>query len=312
MVEVLSRFGLVRSRHRLSQFPATLGRAPSCDVILDEADVSAVHARVVRNADGSLTLEDNGSANGVRFQRRKTPSVPLGVRTDVRLGSAHVRFVSLTEPVAKTQLFRVSRLDRWPAVFAGLVAFVTSELFLDVYLKATRVRASEVMESLLGLTIVLVGGWAFVWSLASRVTHGRSKVVGHLAAGFFALAGVNWAGVLPPYLSSMLRLPPMPSSVLRAVLMIAVLAWLVFQNLSRVVSWSRRRLLVTVGTLALIGMAFGFTAQFASDSRYSTGLPLTDVQGPPALLLGPAPPDADLGHRIAALQKEVDAAKAEH
>ncbi len=309
MVEVLGRFGQVRSRHRVDRFPATLGRAPASDVVLDEADVSALHARLERASDGALTLVDAGSSNGVRVARKKVPSVPLGPRTDVRLGSAHLRFVALDAPVPKTTLFRLSRLDRWAAVGLGFAAFALSVLLEEWYLKATRVRPSEVLETLLGVAVVGVGGWAFVWSLASRVAHGKSKVVGHLAAAFVAFAGLQLCDQVLPYFESMLRLSPLASTLVTGACVEAVLGWLVFQNLSRVVSWSPRRLLVTVGVLLAIVSGLGLTSMLASASKYSSGLPLAEVQPPPALLVGPVADGPALAERIAALKRQVDEAK---
>jgi pSer/pThr/pTyr-binding forkhead associated (FHA) protein len=312
IVEVLSRFGQVRSRQRLSTFPATLGRAYNCDVILDEADVSSVHARITRSADGLLLLEDAGSTNGLRHRRKKVQNVPLHSGTEVRLGSAHVRFVALDEKVPKTQLYRTSRLDRWTAVGVGFVLFALTELFTDWWLKATRVHFSEVVETVLGVSILFVGGWAFIWSLASRVAHGRSKVVGHLAAGFFAFAGLNLGGVLPGYVAAVLRLNKFLADNLLQLTLGSVLGWLLFQNLSRVVAWSRRRILITVAVMAALAYGLGAVAGIASEARYDAGLPISDVAQPPSLLLGPVSADADLKSRMASLQAAAEKEKRAH
>jgi hypothetical protein len=311
MVEVVGRFGQVRARHKLTRFPATLGRAPSSDVVLEEADVSANHARVVRADDGTLALEDLGSSNGVRLARKRVARVVLGPVTDVRLGSAHLRFVALDAPVPKTTLFRLSRLDRWAAVGLGFAAFALSVVLEEWYLKSTRVRPSEVVETVVALGVMVVGGWAFVWSLASRVAHGKSKVLGHLAAGFFAFAGFQLIDQLFPYVTSVLRLPPLASDLVTGLAVDAVLGWLVFQNLSRVVTWRPRRLVVTVLALLALVSGVAVTTQVANAGKYSSALPLSQVQPPPALLLGPVASDADLHARIAALQKAADAAKKE-
>jgi hypothetical protein len=115
---------------------------------------------------------------------------------------------------------------------------------------------------------------------------------------------------VPPYLSSVLRLSPLLSGGLLAVSLATVLSWMVFQNLVRVVSWSRRRIALTVGTLAVIALGFGVVAFVAANSRYDSGLPINDVHGPPAMLIGPAPNDAAIVSRIAALQAEVERDKA--
>ena len=43
----------------------TIGRDPSCDIVVDDEYASLVHASVTQRDDGSLWLEDEGSINGV-------------------------------------------------------------------------------------------------------------------------------------------------------------------------------------------------------------------------------------------------------
>jgi len=50
--------------YRLGTGRLILGRAPDCDVVLDDDGVSRRHALFIAGADGSVTLEDLGSTNG--------------------------------------------------------------------------------------------------------------------------------------------------------------------------------------------------------------------------------------------------------
>ncbi|HOF19279.1 MAG TPA: GGDEF domain-containing protein [Phycisphaerae bacterium] len=42
----------------------TVGRAPGCDIVLDDPSVSRVHARFLLDAEGKVTVADNRSTNG--------------------------------------------------------------------------------------------------------------------------------------------------------------------------------------------------------------------------------------------------------
>ncbi|MBA3431687.1 MAG: FHA domain-containing protein, partial [Actinobacteria bacterium] len=48
----------------------TIGRAEKCSVVLDDAYVSQMHARIFQRGDG-LMVEDMGSTNGTYLNRRR-------------------------------------------------------------------------------------------------------------------------------------------------------------------------------------------------------------------------------------------------
>lgn len=309
IVEVISRFGQVHSRHRLSTFPATLGRAPTCDVILDGTDVSALHARIERTADGGLELVDAGSTNGIRANRTRVTRLTLGEVSDVRLASAHLRLVSPGAPVPKTVLFRLSRLESSRYAALGLVAYFLVTLLEEWAVKAIRVHPAELLKDGVMVLVVLIGGWVFLWSLASRVAHGRSRMMGHFSAATFAFAGATLVERLGDWFFCVLRAGPGVTDLLTSWASLAVAGWMLFQHLARVVSWKPRRIAFTAA--ALIGM-MGLlmeVSKAAQAAKYTAELPLSGVHLPPAFLLGPLPADPGLTERIAALQAEVDARK---
>ena len=73
--------------------PAVVGRALHCGVAVEHQSVSKEHARLERDADGGLLLEDLESTNGTFVNsQRLAPKTKLAVRPDdaVRFGRASI------------------------------------------------------------------------------------------------------------------------------------------------------------------------------------------------------------------------------
>jgi pSer/pThr/pTyr-binding forkhead associated (FHA) protein len=66
----------------------TVGRAASCDLVVEDNYVSNVHARIFLR-DGSYFVEDLGSTNGTYMNRTKV-AAPMAIRPgdEVRMGKA--------------------------------------------------------------------------------------------------------------------------------------------------------------------------------------------------------------------------------
>ncbi|WP_144006703.1 FHA domain-containing protein, partial [Pelomonas sp. KK5] len=58
VIEVLGRDGQVRSVHKIRRWPASIGRSPECDIVLDDAHMAPAHAQ----------LQWNGAAEGPQLQ----------------------------------------------------------------------------------------------------------------------------------------------------------------------------------------------------------------------------------------------------
>ena len=70
----------------------SLGRAPECEVFLDDVTVSRRHAVVTRGADG-FTLHDEGSLNGTYVNRRRVESAKLEDGDEVQVGKYKLTFL---------------------------------------------------------------------------------------------------------------------------------------------------------------------------------------------------------------------------
>ena len=75
--------------------PVTIGRMPDCDVVINDTNVSRIHAEV-RILDGRATILDLKSLNGTRLNGRGVPpdafGLPLTDGDEVQIGNATLRF----------------------------------------------------------------------------------------------------------------------------------------------------------------------------------------------------------------------------
>lgn len=77
-----------RSFHLLA--PTTVGRSPECDIFLDEAGISRLHARL-RPMDFGLEIEDAGSTNGSFLNGQRIGAVAIA-RVGDELAFDRLRF----------------------------------------------------------------------------------------------------------------------------------------------------------------------------------------------------------------------------
>jgi len=93
--------------------PVTIGRETSCEVRLTDTASSRRHVRIVPAADGSVVLEDLGSANGTLVNDAKVERAVLKSGDRIRLGETTIRFLSESElmDALKARAGRVLELD---------------------------------------------------------------------------------------------------------------------------------------------------------------------------------------------------------
>jgi hypothetical protein len=82
----------------------TVGRAPGCEVVVDDDSVSDRHARLAYG-DGGWTVTDLGSTNGTAVEgKRLEPQLPapLPYGAALRLGGVHLRFTAMDDADLET------------------------------------------------------------------------------------------------------------------------------------------------------------------------------------------------------------------
>lgn len=101
---VVSRPGEPDLTFPLTKQSASIGRADTCDIVLDAPGVSRLHALIVAR-DGGYTLCDQGSTNGLYVAGQRMDEAPLSVGDPVRIPDPYGNVVTLTlcpDPTARS------------------------------------------------------------------------------------------------------------------------------------------------------------------------------------------------------------------
>jgi len=192
-VEVLDARGQVRQRHRVDALPALLGRGYGCDILVDDPWTSPIHARIYRDLDGTLQVEDAGSENGLWIPGRsgRVHAVAASAAPAFRMGRTTFRVVPAETPVAPTLAAdaEVPGPARWErlvpafslAALAG-IGYGVGEM-LDDWGKHNN---GEIIADAFSIVVVLTI-WAGVWALGTRAVSHRARFGGHLTVASLAV-----------------------------------------------------------------------------------------------------------------------------
>ena len=175
-LEVLGRAETVLARHRLAQFPVSVGRDYSNDVILDDEYISPRHLLIEQDEQGALSIADRGSENGLFLLAplKKITRAEIKVDIPFRIGHTLLRIRRPDQVIAATALDKIS-----PGALHGMInsawLFVAAMLFLAVFLFAqeywhtfTQPKLGRIFVSILPL-LLLTPVWAGFWALVSRL-----------------------------------------------------------------------------------------------------------------------------------------------
>ncbi|HHH27465.1 MAG TPA: FHA domain-containing protein, partial [Polyangiaceae bacterium] len=84
----------------------TIGRDPSNVIVLENPVVSARHAKITRNPQGGLLVQDLGSTNGTYVRGQRVQQSVVTIQDDIYLGSAPLR---MSDPRVAGLLIKVNR-----------------------------------------------------------------------------------------------------------------------------------------------------------------------------------------------------------
>lgn len=301
----------VHERHRLERFPATIGRAYSNDVILDDPKVSAEHLRIERREDGALVVRDVGSHNGTwRVDPwARLAELELAPDTRVAVGDTVLRFrrrdhavpaTVITAPVApRERVFEHARA--FPVAMLALLFVSSLETHLGNYGRTDWGELTVAVVTPLTLTLLWAGGWA----VASRISRRRFHYRTHATIGSLVLLG---AVSLPPLMSALgfsLGLGSGLSWLYHATFLL-LMGWGLFWHLRYVARWEPGRLM---RVLAVVTLAFGAVSRandLLGNEPFSTSLDFPRTLLPPAFRLARAQPVDSFFEEMGGLQEQVD------
>ncbi len=198
IIEVLDRFGKVKERHKVKQFPVKIGRSYKNDIILDDNYVSAEHVELMVDGDGHIMATDLHSDNGLFTIHPVIRHDILTIQDDqrIRIGHTDLRFRSENYSVKET-FFDHGRPSQWHLImtnglFLPLIWILTAAILLanQYFMTTNEAHFNILLASVLPVLIVIVC-WTFIWSIVSKIiTHKfyfayHGMHVGLLLSGFY-------------------------------------------------------------------------------------------------------------------------------
>ena len=310
-VEVLDRRGGVRSRVPLWELPATIGRAYSNSLILDDRFACPRHARIVYDDEGWLALEDLGSVNGIYEpgHRERVERVVVRSGTVVRVGHTRLRFVhpettvpgAVADDSADPEMERFARSRRYAVAVLGVL---TAWLALSAYLASF---AGNTAAEVIGIVIVvplMLALWAGGWAVASRIVLQRFEFGPHLAVVCtVALVGAIY-GEASSYLLFLFPLKGLAGALVVLGLVVGML--LIYGHLLFASTLTRgRRVAWSVGVV-LVLFALGGLVGLAVEEEFSEFTEDPGTLKPVAGSLIPAGPADDYIASLEKLKAQVD------
>jgi hypothetical protein len=293
LLEVIGRDGRVAQTLDVRQWPLTLGRSLAADVVLDDPHVAPLHATLHAGDDGALTLDVGDTRNGVRQGRAHHPggsrvAVPPGGAT-WQIGGLTLRLRTPAETLAAEQPLPADAARQALPMLAVAGALAVLALFNHWLSLDPGAEAMDWLPLLAGLPLLL-GLWAGLWALASKLFQHRFEFGAHLRLVLpVALAVEALDTVLPP-LAAALDLPLLWRLV--TPLQLAALLWLLYRHLALVLPQARRAVATFVATAALAGATVAVTATWRSVDRWSRPPYMSTLPTPATQWRAPEPAEA--------------------
>ncbi len=193
-IEEIGRYGRVSQRHRLSLpegASVQIGRAFDCDVILDDPHVAVRHVMVAREDDGSLTVSDQGSVNGLRIPHQRAAVDTLHINSENGFGEFLIGRTRLKiyagAPELAAELPLTGQRGLWPVAIAAAFAALGLMILFEWLQVSSEFRLTAQLGEVTFVTLVLLF-WTGLWSGACRLFRGQALFATHLLITALALA----------------------------------------------------------------------------------------------------------------------------
>ena len=286
VVEILDRDGHARQVVPVWHWPATIGRAIDCDVVLDDPHVAARHATLA-DGDGGLGLHVGESVNGVRVRNKH---VAAGERADLlpgesfQLGGTRLRVRRASDPLAPERVLALEPAGARRSLLVlalALLAWSVAEQWLN----------TDPGGRLTDYVPVLVGGpallalWCGLWALGSKLFHHRFEFSPHARIAVSYLLALGVTGLLLPLAAYALSWTFL--SRITGFVGGAVLCAMVLQHLTLILPSHRRVLAMGMGAVFVAGLWVMLARSYQVNDRFFDELYVTTL-APPALRLAPA------------------------
>ncbi len=178
ILELLDRFGKVKQRHVIDQFPCKIGRAYDNDIILDDPFISPHHADITCQ-ESVIQFHDAGSENGsfTLHPLEKHKTINLTDNTRVRIGHTDLRFRHESHHITETVIER-NKPSKFMMLFTNVLMFpiiwacLLAAFVVDNYLSSIEQVTFNTHLKVALPVLIFITLWALAWALVSKiVTH---------------------------------------------------------------------------------------------------------------------------------------------
>lgn len=310
VVEVLDGHGRVAHRHRLqlpaSGLPITIGRAISCDVILDDSHVAAHHASLRVDTNGAVHVSDLASVNGITLNGKHAHGVSDALLEDpeLQLGRTRLRIRIGAETLAPEKPDPES-WRRGPLLWVMSIAAVVVYAYaaFEQWLPAPDNLTPAIGEEWLSQT-ALLAFWISGWTLLGRINSGEWRWMLNTAICLVALAVSELGSRLINLLVFAFQGTHGPAlALMGAALLVAATGYAQLRAVTRV---QPQRLAIIVALITCV--SFGGTYWFSSQrlARNVDNVDSFETIFPPALRLVQGSDPELLFRRAGDLRKDAD------
>ena len=291
IIEILDRFGKVKERHKVSNFPLKIGRSYKNDIILDDNYVSPEHIEIILDGDGHILVNDLHSDNGMFTLHPLVRHDILTMKENqrIRIGHTDIRVRSEDFKVKET-FFDHGKPSEWHLLMTNVLflpliwALTTGILLADQYFATTsEAHFNEILGAVLPVLIVIVV-WTFIWSIVSKVvTHKfyfayHGMFVGLLVSGFYFIE------LAFEYLEFIFPIDGL--SDLLIIFSDLAFAYLLFYgHLRQSTHFTKRKTRITsaVTTAVIVGVAY--LISYVNEPQYQSQPVYSDIMKPPVFVM---------------------------
>lgn len=312
-IEVVDGAGRVVARRTALGVPCTVGSAVDNALVVEDPEVAPYHARIDREADGSLTVTVLGGSSGLHRPGapERAMSLALTRSAAVALGGSTIRMVDeATREVPVAAAAVEPPLTGWRAFIARRPVQWASVAVLTVIgagIGFFTLPGSERAANALVVAVVLLlseCAWVGAWALTGRIRHGRARFGQHFVVAT-AIAVLGWlAGEMESWQKFLL---PGATAIAVALTALTALIWVLallghMQVMNRA-NWHKHlRIAASFGVAVFIVVlaAREYRGQWSNDVEFSSVLKAWPER------LVPAKSPEQLTASLKALQDQLD------
>jgi hypothetical protein len=269
LIEQLGTHGnaVLRQRFTGAGTQCRIGRDLGCDVVVDDEYAAQQHAVLTLLEDGRVRVQDLGTKNGTRVDRKRVPADEGTVieQGEIIVGRTLFHVRTRLVPIGHERVFRREFVRRHRTPLAGVgvaacIAYAAFHQWLDA--PASQSRAL-VIGALVTLGVLAL--WTGFWALMSKLNKGRWEVRVHLtiaSVGAAICAWGYWIAALVAYAAQWSALNKIGVAVVGA----ATLA-MVYLHMREATHYGRRISLALAGGVTVVASAVAWVMAVGVDTN---------------------------------------------